>query len=157
MARLAPAKPDVLHVQWLGAPEADRWLFLPHAPAVLTAHDIIPRRTASKTRLWRTLFGHEPERPPPYTRDWAELHGRETLAEAAGRHMVPVAISEIRPGDVLLFAMKDGSPAKHCAILTEPARMVHSIEVHPVAEVSLWSGLDRRRLRFAFAFPNLTD
>jgi glycosyltransferase involved in cell wall biosynthesis len=56
MARFAALKPDVLHVQWLGAPEADRWLFRPRSPAVLTAHDIIPRRTLSKTALWRTLF-----------------------------------------------------------------------------------------------------
>jgi glycosyltransferase involved in cell wall biosynthesis len=56
MARLAMLKPDVLHVQWLGAVEADRWLFRPRSPAVLTAHDIIPRRTASKTRLWRAVF-----------------------------------------------------------------------------------------------------
>ena len=50
MARLATLKPDVLHVQWFGAPEADRWLFRPRSPVVFTAHDIIPRRTASKTR-----------------------------------------------------------------------------------------------------------
>ena len=56
MARLALAKPDVIHVQWLGAPEADRWLFRPRSPAVFTAHDIIPRRTLSKTALWRALF-----------------------------------------------------------------------------------------------------
>ena len=56
MARLDALKPDVLHVQWLGAVEADRWLFRPRGPAVFTAHDIIPRRTASKTRLWRVLF-----------------------------------------------------------------------------------------------------
>jgi glycosyltransferase involved in cell wall biosynthesis len=56
MARLAPAKPDVLHVQWLGAPEADRFLFRPRSPAVFTAHDIIPRRTAKKRGLWRSLF-----------------------------------------------------------------------------------------------------
>jgi glycosyltransferase involved in cell wall biosynthesis len=56
MARLATLRPDVLHVQWFGAPEADRWLFRPRAPVVFTAHDIIPRRTAAKTRLWRTLF-----------------------------------------------------------------------------------------------------
>ena len=56
MARFAAAKPDVLHVQWLGAPEADRWLFRPRSPAVLTAHDIIPRRTQSKTSMWRGLF-----------------------------------------------------------------------------------------------------
>ncbi len=56
MARFATLKPDVLHVQWLGAVEADRWLFRPRAPAVFTAHDIIPRRTASRTSLWRTIF-----------------------------------------------------------------------------------------------------
>ena len=57
MARFATLKPDVLHVQWIGAPEADRWLFRPRSPAVFTAHDIVPRRTASKVDLWRTLFG----------------------------------------------------------------------------------------------------
>ena len=56
MARFALAKPDVIHMQWLGAPELDRWLFRPRSPAVLTAHDIIPRRTLSKTAMWRTLF-----------------------------------------------------------------------------------------------------
>jgi hypothetical protein len=34
--------------------------------------------------------------------------------------------------------------------------MVHAIEAHPLAEVSLWRGGDRR-LRFAFSFPDLTD
>ena len=56
MARFGLAKPDVIHMQWLGAPELDRWLFRPRSPAVLTAHDIIPRRTLSKTAMWRTLF-----------------------------------------------------------------------------------------------------
>jgi glycosyltransferase involved in cell wall biosynthesis len=56
MARFTIVKADVIHVQWLGAPEMDRWLFRPRSPAVLTAHDIIPRRTSSKTALWKTLF-----------------------------------------------------------------------------------------------------
>lgn len=56
MARLALSRPDVLHVQWLGLPELDRWLFRPRSPAVLTAHDIVPRRTVSKTAMWRVLF-----------------------------------------------------------------------------------------------------
>lgn len=56
MARFATLDPDVLHVQWLGAVEADRWLFRPRCPTVFTAHDIIPRRTASKTGLWKSLF-----------------------------------------------------------------------------------------------------
>ena len=57
MARFALARPDVTHMQWLGAPELDRWLFRPRGPAVLTAHDIIPRRTLAKTDMWRALFG----------------------------------------------------------------------------------------------------
>jgi glycosyltransferase involved in cell wall biosynthesis len=56
MARFAFARPDVLHVQWLGVPELDRWLFRPRSPAVLTAHDIIPRRTLSRTGMWHALF-----------------------------------------------------------------------------------------------------
>jgi glycosyltransferase involved in cell wall biosynthesis len=57
MARFAAAQPDVIHMQWLGAPEFDRWMFHPRGPAVLTAHDVIPRRTLSKTAMWRKLFG----------------------------------------------------------------------------------------------------
>ena len=56
MARLAFTKPDVVHLQWLGAPELDRWLFRPRSPAVLTAHDVIPRRTISRTSMWHALF-----------------------------------------------------------------------------------------------------
>jgi cell wall-associated NlpC family hydrolase len=56
------------------------------------------------------------------------------------------------PGDLLLFALDDRCPAKHCAILTAPQRMIHACENHPVAEVSIvpwWTS----RLRFVFRFP----
>ena len=83
--------------------------------------------------------------PPP--------HGRETLAEAAGRHLAPIAPEAAAPGDVLLFALRDDAPAKHCGVLSEGGRMVHAIESHPVQEVTIgpwW----RRRTRFAFVFPD---
>ncbi|HEY2354703.1 MAG TPA: glycosyltransferase family 4 protein [Gaiellaceae bacterium] len=48
---------DVLHMQWLPAPELDARLFRPHLPSVFTAHDLLPRRTAHKTALWLKLFG----------------------------------------------------------------------------------------------------
>lgn len=56
LARLAAVRPDVLHLQWLGMPEADALLLRPRAPLVLTAHDLLPRRTAQRTRTWRRLF-----------------------------------------------------------------------------------------------------
>jgi len=51
---LRPA--DVLHVQWLTAPELDVHLFRPRGPSVFTAHDLLPRRTARKAELWHRLL-----------------------------------------------------------------------------------------------------
>jgi glycosyltransferase involved in cell wall biosynthesis len=47
---------DVLHLQWLAAPELDRFLLRPRVPTVFTAHDLVPRRTAKKQGLWRELL-----------------------------------------------------------------------------------------------------
>jgi glycosyltransferase involved in cell wall biosynthesis len=66
---------DVLHLQWLAAPEVDRVLLRPRVPAVFTAHDLVPRRTAKKHALWRTLLSRF---------DRVVVHserGRQTLAE----------------------------------------------------------------------------
>jgi len=57
MRRLLGATADVLHLQWLAAPELDRALLRARTPLVFTAHDLLPRRTARRTRLWRALFG----------------------------------------------------------------------------------------------------
>jgi glycosyltransferase involved in cell wall biosynthesis len=57
LARLAATSADVVHVQWLALPELDVRLLRHRAPLVLTAHDLLPRRTAHRTRLWRRLFG----------------------------------------------------------------------------------------------------
>jgi glycosyltransferase involved in cell wall biosynthesis len=56
LAALRRLQADVLHVQWLPAPELDARLFRPHLPSVFTAHDVLPRRTAHRTELWRRLF-----------------------------------------------------------------------------------------------------
>jgi glycosyltransferase involved in cell wall biosynthesis len=57
LARLGLADCDVLHLQWVAAPEADTFLLHARHPLVFTAHDLLPRRTASRTRAWRRLFG----------------------------------------------------------------------------------------------------
>ena len=56
VAELARAKPDVIHVQWLALPQLDRAIRF-RAPAVFTAHDLLPRRTAARRDLWRRLLG----------------------------------------------------------------------------------------------------
>ena len=57
LARLRRRQADVVHLQWLAAPELDDRLLRVDAPLVFTAHDILPRRTAGKRDLWRRLFG----------------------------------------------------------------------------------------------------
>ena len=52
---LTRRREGVLHVQWLAWPALDRRLRF-RAPAVFTAHDLLPRRTAEKRELWRALL-----------------------------------------------------------------------------------------------------
>ena len=55
--------------------------------------------------VWREVAGEEPETPPPYRADWAEVGGEETLLHAARRWLVEIRPEAVRPGDVLLFRM----------------------------------------------------
>jgi len=57
LAGLAATGADVVHLQWVGAPEVDAWLLHTRGPLVFTAHDLLPRRTAHRASLWRRLFG----------------------------------------------------------------------------------------------------
>jgi glycosyltransferase involved in cell wall biosynthesis len=57
LARLRRRRADIVHLQWLAAPELDDRLLRVSAPLVFTAHDVLPRRTAAKRDLWRRLFG----------------------------------------------------------------------------------------------------
>jgi glycosyltransferase involved in cell wall biosynthesis len=75
MLRLRRRPADVVHVQWLAAPELDRFLLRPSGAAVFTAHDLLPRRTASKRELWRGLIRRF-ERVVVHSE-----RGRETLTE----------------------------------------------------------------------------
>lgn len=106
--------------------------------------------------VWREYLGPEPERPPAYTSDWAEVPGggalAETLADAARRHLIEIAPDEAQPGDVLLFRMRAQGPAKHAAILSDGARMIHAYSGRAVVETALTSSW-RARIAFAFRFP----
>ncbi|HZO33699.1 MAG TPA: glycosyltransferase [Gaiellaceae bacterium] len=56
LASLARTRADIVHVQWLALPQLDQLLRF-RAPSVFTAHDLLPRRTASRRDLWRRLLG----------------------------------------------------------------------------------------------------
>ena len=106
--------------------------------------------------VWRALVGPEPERPPAYSPDWAEALGKETLLAAARRHLHEIAPGLANTGDVLVFRMGMGVPAKHCGIATGAGTLVHAYWGRAVTETRLtpwWT----RRIAAAFEFPGLED
>ena len=85
LLRLRWRAADVVHVQWLAAPELDDRLLRIRTPSVFTAHDLLPRRTAGKRDLWRRLLRRF---------DAVVVHsehGRRTLAELGVErlHVIP--------------------------------------------------------------------
>src|SRR5256714_3107824 len=105
LARLAATPADVVHLQWLAWPQLDARLLRLRSPSVFTAHDLLPRRTAGKSELWRRLLRRF---------DRVVVHserGRETLAELGVDARViphPVFPRAVTPNDhgaVLFFAV----------------------------------------------------
>lgn len=106
--------------------------------------------------VWREVVGAEPENAPAYTPNWAEALGEETLLEASRRHMTEIGSGLVGAGDVLLFRMALGSPAKHAAIVSGGDRIIHAYWGRAVCETRLvpwW----RRRIAAAFRFPGVED
>lgn len=106
--------------------------------------------------VYAEVKGHPAATPPAYTPDWAEARGEETLLTAAMRHLRQVSTDEARSGDVLIFRMRAGSPAKHAGILVSSSSFVHAAERYGVSEVAL-SAWWRRRLVAAFALSGRED
>ncbi len=106
--------------------------------------------------VWRDVIGDEPEAAPPYTPDWAETLGFETLLDAARRHFTPAPGGNFRAGDVLAFRLQDHLPAKHLGIATSDTHMVHAHSGACVAEVAIGAHW-RKRLAGAFGFPGVED
>ncbi|NSX84980.1 peptidase P60 [Agrobacterium tumefaciens] len=104
--------------------------------------------------IWRDLYGHEPELPPPYAADWAERGGEDRLMAAAKRHFPAVAsLEEARPGDLLLFRWRADAAAKHLGILAGPQHFIHAYEQAAVVRSALVPGW-RRRIAGVFRFPD---
>ncbi len=101
---------------------------------------------------WRELYGEEPEELPPYSLDWAEATGAETLYMALKRHAREIGIERLAPGHIALFRMVPRGPAKHCGIVGErdgALSLIHARQNKRVSEEPLsafWSS----KLAFAF-------
>ena len=110
--------------------------------------------------IWRELYGDEPEEAPPYSLDWAEATGAETLHAALSRHADAIDIGGVEPGDILLFRMLPHGPAKRCGVLgcknfisrgqrSMFTTLIHSRQNKQVSEES-FTPFWRNRLAYAF-------
>jgi len=106
--------------------------------------------------VWLEIFGVEPERPPPYTPDWGEAGAVEHILNAARRNMPAIELAQARGGDVIVFRMRTGRIAKHMAILTSEATMIHAQSNDIVREIA-FAPYWRRHAVAAFQFPGLAD
>jgi len=102
--------------------------------------------------VWREVVGDEPFPIPPYSRDWGETGPHEVLANGAASLLIPIAMSDVGPGALILFRMTPRAFAKHVGILTTPDSFIHSYEHLGVVEEVL-TPVWRRRIAFAFLFP----
>lgn len=138
--------------------EARRWIGTPYR------HQASRRGAGSDCLgllrgIWRALYGAEPQAMPPYSADWAETSGRETLLEAGRRWLLEIAPEATEPGDVLVFRWRDGMPAKHVGILSASLqaapRLIHAYERVGVIESPLVPSW-QRRIAASFTFPKET-
>lgn len=151
-ARCSGAEPVLRRA---AADEARRWIGTPYC------HQASARGAGADCLgllrgVWRAILGAEPEALPPYSADWSEASGDERLLAAAMRHLVPVPPDGAGEGDVLLFRMRAGAPAKHVGVLVTgglaPGRMVHAYSGHGVSESHLTASW-MRKLVAIFRFP----
>jgi NlpC/P60 family putative phage cell wall peptidase len=101
--------------------------------------------------VWRDLYDADAEDPGAYDASRFRSGGRETLLEAAHRHLIAKASLDISPGDVLLFRLHPMRPVQHCGIAVDQTTMIHAHDGACVCEVGLAPWL--RRLAFVFTFP----
>jgi putative phage cell wall peptidase, NlpC/P60 family len=101
--------------------------------------------------VWREFNGEEAEDIPPYLPDW-NVPGGETLRDGLARHLSPIALAAIAPGDVVLFRMVPRASARHCAIVGERdgvLTLIHARQNKRVGEEPL-SPFWRAKLAYAF-------
>jgi glycosyltransferase involved in cell wall biosynthesis len=122
LASLARVRADVLHLQWLALPQLDvRMRF--RSPAVFTAHDLLPRRTAQRRELWRRLLARFDRVVVHTERGRATLAGVGVDARVIPHPVYPSAAGRADNGRTLL-ALGVIRPYKGLADAIEVTRRV---------------------------------
>lgn len=104
--------------------------------------------------IYREVIGPDPAPIVPYTPDWADRDGGAALLAGARAYLCERDDGEAEPGDVLLFRMARGAPAKHLGVQTDADRFIHAYSGRAVCESYLarwWTA----RIVHVFSFPGV--
>ena len=104
--------------------------------------------------VYRALTDIEPEADFSYTPDWADRDGGAALLAGARHYLCERVGAAPAAGDVRLFCMARGAPAKHLGVLCDAHRFIHAYAGRSVCE-SFLSRWWRIRVAHIFAFPGL--
>jgi NlpC/P60 family putative phage cell wall peptidase len=143
--------------------EARRWIGTPYhhqASVPLVGSDCL----GLVRGVYATLYGTEPESPPPYTKEWGEYDREELMLNAASRHLVCKLRAKDKEvltlverfwsaGDILFFRARIGAAAKHCGISSGNGRMIHAYSGVGVVETDV--GIWGTRVAGVFSFPGI--
>ena len=122
LGRLRRAEPDVLHAQWVPWPGADGRLLRLDGPSILTAHDILPRRSGRRRALWRRTYDR-------FDRVVAHSQrGKQRLEEELGidAHKVKVIPHPVFPGP--LRRADDGATIVFLGVIRPYKQIDHVID-----------------------------
>lgn len=115
--------------------------------------------------VWRDVIGPEPEPVPRYTLDWTSKgsnnrFGADPLWDMCFRQFVP-AKKALVSGNVVLFQIRSGTPAKHLGIISRAGhqpRFIHSYSRYGVIEHALTHAWERRILaQFSYPEPTVSN
>lgn len=103
--------------------------------------------------VYREVIGPEPEKAPPYSPSWGEGSREDVLLRAAANHLIPV--TDMGPGDVLVFRMMPNAVAKHCGFYAANDDLIHAYQ--SVGSVQRHSLTDfwKKRIVGVFRFPGV--
>ena len=102
--------------------------------------------------IYRALYGPEPREVPAYPQ-YNDGSESERLIAGLEEHLL-LTLPPGKPGDVLVFRLRAGFPARHCAVLVEPKCFIHAVSGRSVSLVALFEWWVKR-IAGVFGFPQV--
>lgn len=86
--------------------------------------------------LWE-FVNNEVITPEPYSYDWGDSNGHESLIEQAEKYFTEIPVGNMSPGDIVGIRWKKDRVVKHTMILTSMDTAIHSYYKSGVVEINL--------------------